>query len=157
MFLISIKPLPLMLIFIKNTWWRHQMETFSAFLAICAGNSAVPGEFLAERPVTRSFDVFFDLHLNKRLSKHSWGWWFETLLRPLWCHCNVSGKVLFINCNGLWILPIYIPAAFQCIHLDLHIQTSWWTKMQLNKKKRFLFNSHGLISGKCTDNFPAAP
>ena len=45
------------------TWWRHQMETFSALLAICAGNSPVPGEFPAQRPVTRSFDVFFDLRL----------------------------------------------------------------------------------------------
>ena len=45
------------------------METFSALLAICAGNSPVPGEFPAQRPVTRSFDVFFDLRLNKRLSK----------------------------------------------------------------------------------------
>ena len=40
-------------------WWRHQMETFSALLAICAGNSPVSGEFPAQRPVTRSFDVFF--------------------------------------------------------------------------------------------------
>ena len=40
------------------------METFSALLAICAGNSPVPGEFPAQRPVTRSFDVFFDLRLN---------------------------------------------------------------------------------------------
>ena len=45
------------------------METFSALLAICAGNSSVPGEFPAQRPVTRSFGVFFDLRLNKRLSK----------------------------------------------------------------------------------------
>ena len=52
-------------------WWRHQMETFSALLAICAGNSPVPGEFPAKRPVTRSFDVFFDLRLNKQLSKQS--------------------------------------------------------------------------------------
>ena len=69
-------------------WWRHQMETFSALLAICAGNSPVPGEFPAQRPVTRSFDVFFDLRLNKRLSKQSWGWWFETLSCPLWRYCN---------------------------------------------------------------------
>ena len=61
---------------------------FSALLAICAGNSPVPGEFCAQRPVTRSFDVFFDLPLNKRLSKHSWGWWFETLSGPLWRHSN---------------------------------------------------------------------
>ena len=73
-----------------STWWRHQMETFSALLAICAGNSPVPGEFPAQRPVTRSFHVFFDLHLNKPLSKQSWGWWFETISRPLWRHCNGS-------------------------------------------------------------------
>ena len=40
------------------------MEIFSALLAICAGNSPVPGEFPTQRPVTRSFDVFFDLRLN---------------------------------------------------------------------------------------------
>ena len=45
------------------------MEAFSALLAFCAGNSPVPGEFPAQRPVTRSFDVFFDLRLNKQLSK----------------------------------------------------------------------------------------
>ena len=72
-----------------NSWWRHQMETFSALLAICAGNSPVPGKFPTQRPVTRSFDVFFDLRLNKRLSKQSRGWWFETLSRPLWRHRNV--------------------------------------------------------------------
>ena len=70
------------------TWWRHEMETFSALLAICAGNSPVPGEFPTQRPVTWSFDVFFDLCLNKRLSKQSWGWWFETLSCPLWRHYN---------------------------------------------------------------------
>ena len=64
------------------------METFSALLAICVGNSPVPGEFPAQRPVTQSFDVFFDLCLNKRLSKQSWDWWFETLSRPLWRHRN---------------------------------------------------------------------
>ena len=74
----------------NSSWWRHQMETFSALLAICAGNLPVPGEFPAQRPVTRSFDVFFDLHLNKRLSKQWWGWWFETLRHPLWRHRNVA-------------------------------------------------------------------
>ena len=49
-------------------WWRHQMETFSALLAICAENSPFTGEFPAQRPVTRRFDVFFDLRLTKRLS-----------------------------------------------------------------------------------------
>ena len=70
------------------TWWRHQVETFSALLAICAGNSPVSGEFPAQKPVTRSFDVFFDVRLIKRLSKRSRGWWFETLSYPLWRHRN---------------------------------------------------------------------
>ena len=75
-------------------WRRHQMETFSALLAICAGNSPVTGEFPAQRPVTRSFYVFFGLSLNKRLSKQSWGWWFETSPHPLWRHCNVATGLL---------------------------------------------------------------
>ena len=40
------------------------MEIFSALLALCAGNSPVTGEFRSQRPVTRSFDVFFELRLN---------------------------------------------------------------------------------------------
>ena len=70
------------------TWWCHQMETFSVILALCVGNSPVASEFPSQRPVTRSFDVFFDLRLNK--------WWVNNRdardLRchrgPLWCHCN---------------------------------------------------------------------
>ena len=50
------------------------METFSALLAFYAGNSPVTGEVPTQRPVTRSFDVFIDLHLIKRLSKQSRGW-----------------------------------------------------------------------------------
>ena len=71
-----------------STWWRHQMEIFPALLALCAGDSSITGEFSAQRPVTRSFDVFFDVHLDKRLSKQSWGLWFETPSRSLWHHCN---------------------------------------------------------------------
>ena len=52
-----------------ETWWRHQMETFSALLAIWTGNSPVLREFPAQSPVTRSFNAFFNLRLNKRLSK----------------------------------------------------------------------------------------
>ena len=74
----------------RVSWWRHQMETFSALLpGLYDGNSPVAGEFPSKRPVTRSFDVFLVIRLNKRLSKQSWGGWFETPLRPLWRHCNV--------------------------------------------------------------------
>ena len=64
------------------------METFSALLALCAGNLPVTSEFPSQRPVTRSFDVFFDLLLNKQLSKQLGDWWFEMPLRSLWRHCN---------------------------------------------------------------------
>ena len=70
-----------------QAWWRHQMETFSALLALCAGNSPITGEFPSQRPVTRGFNVFFDLRLNKE----SWDWWFETTSRLLWRHSNCIG------------------------------------------------------------------
>ena len=73
----------------RNSRCRHQMETFSALLAICKGNSPVTGQFPAQRSVTWSFDVFFDLRLNKRLTKQWRGWWFETPSCPLWRHCYV--------------------------------------------------------------------
>ena len=74
-------------LFLQSSWWRNEMETFSALLAF-VGNSPVTGEFLAQRPVTRSLDVFFYLRLNKQLNKQSWGWWFETLSHSTWRHCN---------------------------------------------------------------------
>ena len=95
------------------TWWRHQMETFSALLAICAGNSPVSGEFPAQGPVTRNFDVFFDLRMNERLSKHSWGWWLETPSRPLWrqsddCTTNVGWNI--VGRKPLW-------RSFSCVRV----------------------------------------
>ena len=68
--------------------WRHQMEKCSVLLALCAATSPVTGEFPSKRPVTQSFDVLVNLHLNKRLSKQSDGRWFETPSRSLWRHCN---------------------------------------------------------------------
>ena len=67
------------------------METFSALLALRAGNSLVIGGFPSQRPTSRSFDEFFDLLLNKRLSKLSRRRWLETPLPSLWRHCNVQG------------------------------------------------------------------
>ena len=53
-------------------------ETFSVLLSLCERNPPVTGGFPSQRPVTQSFDVFFDLGLNKRLNKWSWRRWFET-------------------------------------------------------------------------------
>ena len=66
----------------KSSNWN----IFSVTGPLCAGNSPVTGEFPSQRPVPRSFDVFFDLRPNKRLSKQSWGWRFETPSRSLWRH-----------------------------------------------------------------------
>ena len=87
----------------RMNWWTPGKELFVTssngnifrLTGHLCGNSPVPGEFPAQRPVTRSFDVFFDLRLNKWLSKQSWGWWSETLSYPLWRHRNV------IDCNWL--------------------------------------------------------
>ena len=87
----------------EERWWRHQMETFSALLAICAGNSPASVEFPAQRPVTWIFDVFFDLRPNKWLSKQSWGWWFKMPSHPLWRHCNVHHVITAPHCMCLWI------------------------------------------------------
>ena len=76
----------------KSSWWRHQMETYSVYLALSVWTSPVTSEFPAQRPVAQSFDVSFDLCLNKQLCKQLWGWWFETPLHSLWCHSNVETK-----------------------------------------------------------------
>ena len=68
---------------VAATWWRHPMETLSASLVICAGNSPVTGEFPSQMPVTRNFDVFFDIRLNKRLV-------ICDAISPLWRHCNAN-------------------------------------------------------------------
>ena len=58
-----------------------------------------PGELPAQRPVTQSFDVFFDLRLNKRLSKQPWDWWFEMPSWSLWRQCNVK---IGVRDSKLW-------------------------------------------------------
>ena len=113
-----------------NSWWRHQMETFSALLAFCVGNSPVTGEFPSQRPVTRSFDVFFDLRLNKRLSKQSWGWWFETPSRSLWHHCN---EWLDVEQAATHYLNQWWPSLMACICVNGPRWSNarvpmWWLK-----------------------------
>ena len=82
--------------YITGPFWGWLMMT-SSNGNICrvtghlCGEFTDPGEFPTQRPVTRSFDVFFDLRTNKRLSKQWWGWWFETQSCPLWRHRNAGG------------------------------------------------------------------
>ena len=123
-----------------NPWWRHQMETLSALLALCVGNSPATGEFPSQRPVTRSFDVFADLRLNKRLSKWSRRRWFETPSRSLWRHCNAvcSGKLplrgIQIELDQHWVgawIDSYIKIKLS-MYLLIHALTS--TAVWINRR-----------------------
>ena len=110
-------------------WDMYQMKTFYALLAICAVNSPVPGEFTAQRPVTQSFDVFFDLHPNTRLSKQWWGWWFETPSCPLWRHRNgLAKRHLSFDPKCCWVQTNLYPYIRLCCYWchQLHgFQSSW--------------------------------
>ena len=75
------------------TKWKH----FPALLVLCVGNSPVTSKLPTQRPVTRSFDVSFKMRLNKRLSKQSWGWWFDMPSRLLWRHRNAH-----LCCHWCW-------------------------------------------------------
>ena len=83
---------------------NRMMESWECMMTSSNGNifcvtGHLCGEFTTQRPVTRSFDIFFDLHHNKRLSKQSWGWWFATPLHSLWHPPNASEK----QCPRYWI------------------------------------------------------
>ena len=109
--------------------WRHFPRHWSFVRWIHRS----PGEFPAQRPVTPSFDVFFDLRLNERLSKQSWIWWFETLSRPLWRQCNaqvrfyaslyqwhqcVAGKLHTLNPSiNLSVHVLWIATSTSCLDI----------------------------------------
>ena len=105
------------------------------------GEFTGPGEFPPQRPVTRSFDVFFDLRLNKRLSKQSCGWWFETPSRPLWRQCNEVGGakiglVTLVVITGTTVLIHYVQSGATANFGDrIHCQI-WGPNIQ---KKIFTF------------------
>ena len=101
--------------------WKH----FSALLAICEGNSPVTGQFPAQRPVTQSFDVFFDLCLNERLNKQSWGWWFETPSRPLWRQSDACHRFLRQHLPGMQTFGYAIISAllFVCLSFITGLMT----------------------------------
>ena len=120
-------------------WWRHQMEIFSALLAICAGNSPVPGEFPTQRPVTRSFDVFFDRRLNKRWNKQSWGWWLGTLSCPLWRHRNDESPHIS-PCVGKCPRSVAITSEWR--------MTPTWTDAECKRDVTSLHNQWSYVS--CT-------
>ena len=115
---------------------RHQMETFSALLAICEGDSPVTGEFPTQRPVTLSFDVFFDLRLNKRLSKQTIPLEAGDLRRHR-AHYDVTVMLLalveFVQVLILSILwPQYLRSLFNVVCLRLYNFRECWIRQNIS-------------------------
>ena len=106
------------------------METFSALLALCEGNSPVIGEFPSQRPGARSFDVFLDLRLNKRLSKPSRRRWFDTSSRSLWRHCNVE-KWIIGPCVLSLSISLLMTVRIFVLHLIITIKSEIWITLRL--------------------------
>ena len=122
------------------------METFSALLTICAGNSIGPseGEFPAQRPVTRSFDIFFNLRLNKRLSKQSWGWWFETLSCPLWRQCYAC--CFFEQMMSFKIIDvIFLFFIRKWYNLPYHVEGIHWSSVDFIHKRPQMGNFDNFV------------
>ena len=106
--------------------WRHQKGILSALLAFGEGNPLVTGGFPSQRPVTRSFDILFDLLLNKRLSKQSGSRLFETPSGSLWNHSNGS--------TGFFCRPVYvfiIHSTYGCTFSKIH-RPIWACDILLN-------------------------
>ena len=156
------------------------MDTFSVLLALCAGNSPVPGEFPAQRPATQSFDVFFDLRPNKRLSKQSWGWWFEMPLHPLWRHCNNKANLRdLIAATGLvillkldlnrrffspcdleiwWMTPKNNRAPLLCYYkLFASFLSHWWIQTGITVRKRLIWVNIDAFLSRVTLKFDGWP
>ena len=108
--------------------WKH----FPRNCPLC-GEFTGPGEFPTQRLVTRRFDVFFDLRLNKRLSKQPWGWWFET---P---SCSLR-----LQCNGEWIIYIGLEYIYICClqfsqnRFRQKVSFSWVFRL----KNMIVYNAH---------------
>ena len=108
-----------------------------------------PGEVPTQRTVTRSFDVFFDLHPNKRLSKQWWGWWFETQSCPLWRHRND------------YILPAIVSSSevsplFYILVVCFRVLTVWFMELSSSCNVLEIFKSvKGLLQNNLEEIFIA--
>ena len=118
------------------------MDTFSALLALCAGNSLVTGEFPSQRPVTRSFNVYFDLCLNKRLCKQSIRRWFET---PLSRHCKRN--ITLHLCQ--WYMPICIYVPSSKTNCMLFLRGVAWRHIISNNDEYDLVNTVFYVYSMC--------
>ena len=100
-----------------RSWSRH--GNISVLLALCEGNPPVTGGFPSERPVTRRFDDFFDLRLNKRLSRQPKHRWFETQSHSLWrisASLALWDRTALRKASNTWSVFMF------CLHHACHTQ-----------------------------------
>ena len=129
--------------------WRDQMETFSTLLVLCEGNPPVTGRLPSQRPVKRSFDVFFDLHLNKRLSKQSktnpgdlrrHGTHYD--ITVIWSYVTEKKHHVEFGAD-VTRQTVCMRAIVDCVSYSLSLYASWDTEM-------YASFSRAHIDGNCT-------
>ena len=112
--------------------WKH----FPRYWPLVRGIHWSPGNSPAQRPVTRSFDILFDLHLNKRLSKQSHGWRFETPSCSLWRHYDVFHYICVASC----VSPC-------CNNITLGVWGPYWLWLSV-WRKQWILSSFLWITGE---------
>ena len=131
----------------RTSWWRHQLKTFPALLALCEKEFSVDRWIPSQRPVRLCFDVFFDLRLNQRLNKQSRRWWFETSSRSSWRHCNVEHSVpcrknpslVTTKLDTLRMICIFLGYIFMYFPVSVTILTwRWINSKHFTKSKRIV-------------------
>ena len=102
------------------SWWHHQMETFPRYWPFMQRMHRSPVDFLHKDQWRGAVMFFFHLCLNKRLSKQTWGWWFETPWSSLWYHCNIQCLVALSLelLHNIWELMEFTKST--------HVQAETW-------------------------------
>ena len=115
--------------------WKH----FPRYWPFVRGIHRSPVNSPHKGQETRSFDVFFDLRLNERLSKQSWGWWFEMLSRPLWRYCNAISNCplpwydhVTIVATQDWLLSYCDDRGLWCLFPDWLDGARWWCRVMVS-------------------------
>ena len=122
----------------------------------------VTGHLCGKFTGPRSFDVFFDLRLNKRLSKQPWGWWFETPALSLWRHRNVThwsledvAAISNVQQHGGWYLECFEQSSKHCQMISLtstFAQVMAWCRhvgLDLCRRRSTMSFVHSSMASSC--------
>ena len=119
------------------------MESFAALLDLCAGNSPVTGEFPAQRPVMRSFDVSFDMSLTNASVNN----WDAGDLRGHRAHYDVTVKLLSVM-SPSWLRKIWViqyPVRSMCGR-NPHLQNPMWHVINIACKFKTVLSRNQRVS-----------